>query len=73
MDKKTLVNIDIEEGKKVINLLDNSGMKILSAFWLFYPRYRSGDLCLPLLILINTEGGKRMKNSRAVKSKQRAH
>ena len=32
MNKKTLVNIDIEEGKKLIDLLDRSGMKISSAF-----------------------------------------
>jgi len=46
MDKKTLVNIDIEEGKKVINLLDNSGMKILSAFWLFLPEIQEWRLML---------------------------
>jgi len=35
MDKKTLVNIDIEEGKKLLKILDNSSIKITSAFWLY--------------------------------------
>ncbi|MBD3628194.1 hypothetical protein [Cyclobacterium sp.] len=35
MDKKTLVNIDIEEGKKVLESLDDSNLKISSAFWFF--------------------------------------
>ncbi|WP_162417795.1 hypothetical protein [Cyclobacterium roseum] len=35
MDKKTLVNIDIEEGKKVLEALDDSNLSISSAFWFF--------------------------------------
>jgi len=35
MDKKTLINIDIEEGKKVLESLDDSNLKISSAFWFF--------------------------------------
>ncbi|MEX2567918.1 MAG: hypothetical protein WD431_18365, partial [Cyclobacteriaceae bacterium] len=35
MDKKTLGNIDIEEGKKVLMSLDDSNLNISSAFWFF--------------------------------------
>jgi len=35
MDKKTLVNIDIEEGKKLLEILDNSSIKITNAFWFY--------------------------------------
>jgi hypothetical protein len=46
MDKKTLVNIDIEEGKKLIDLLDRSGMKISSAFWLYLTEIQEWRLML---------------------------
>ncbi len=46
MDKKTLVNIDIEEGKKVIELLDREDMKITSAFWLYFPEIQEWRLML---------------------------
>ena len=46
MDKKTLVNIDIEEGKKVIDLLDRSGMQISSAFWLYLTEIQEWRLML---------------------------
>lgn len=35
MDKKTLVNIDIAEGKKILEFLDDSALKISSAFWFY--------------------------------------
>jgi hypothetical protein len=35
MDKKTLVNIDIDEGKKILEFLDNSDLRISSAFWFY--------------------------------------
>lgn len=35
MDKKTLVNIDIEEGKKLLEMLDKTNMQITSAFWFY--------------------------------------
>lgn len=46
MDKKTLVNIDIEEGKKLIDLLDRSGMNISSAFWLYLTEIQEWRLML---------------------------
>jgi hypothetical protein len=46
MNKKTLVNIDIEEGKKLIDLLDRSGMKISSAFWLYLTEIQEWRLML---------------------------
>ncbi|MGB3777974.1 MAG: hypothetical protein WA960_06420 [Tunicatimonas sp.] len=35
MDKAILVGPDIEEGKKLLELLDQSDLKIVSAFWYY--------------------------------------
>lgn len=46
MDKKTLVNIDIEEGKKLLEILDKSSIKITSAFWFYLTEIEEWRLML---------------------------
>ena len=36
MDRKVLVNIDVDGGREVIQALDKSDLKVMSAFWLFH-------------------------------------
>ena len=36
MDRKILVNIDVDGGKEVVEALDRSDLKVISAFWLYY-------------------------------------
>ena len=43
MDKTILVGFDVEEGEKLLNKLDQTGLEITSAFWCYmdeYERYR---------------------------------
>lgn len=58
MDKKTLVNIDIEEGKKLLEQLDRSNMKISCALWYYVQDIEEWRLILAT-DLVDTFGPKK--------------
>ncbi|MEK6477730.1 hypothetical protein WJR50_09360 [Catalinimonas sp. 4WD22] len=48
MDKKILVGIDLEEGKKVLEELDKSGLEVTSAFWFYLAEVEEWRLMLAM-------------------------
>lgn len=58
MNKKILVGIDLEEGKKVLEELDKAGLRIASAFWLYLTEVEEWRLMLAMPS-IDTHGRKK--------------
>jgi hypothetical protein len=55
MDKKVLVSIDIEAGKKLLEILDKTNMEITSAFWFYLSEIEEWRLILATK-LVEKEG-----------------
>ena len=46
MDKAALVNIDLERGAEILEILENAGIKINVAFWFYSSEYEDWRLAL---------------------------
>jgi len=44
MDKAALVDVDITSGKKILDILDKAGFKVIVAFWLYTSEFEAWRL-----------------------------